>query len=214
MLDGYDKEWRNADRTRMATYNDLPTGSYHFKVKAFLLESPEKFDMRDIEVEVPPYFILSSGAIWLYMALFLTLGIWFLLWNQNKLEKSEKLRMLREGPRSHNNIKENDDFLIFLNDYLALHFSDPMLSVEDMVQAADMSEDKFLSQLRRSSGMSPKEYVSEYRVRQAMTMLESTSDDISKIAYNCGYIDVASFNRNFKLLTGFMPSRYRDMHKV
>lgn len=214
MLDGYDKEWRNADRTRMATYSDLPTGSYHFKVKAFLLESPEKFDMRDIEVEVPPYFILSSGAIWLYMALFLTLGIWFLLWNQNKLAKSEKLRMLREGPRSHKNIKENDDFLIFLNDYLALHFSDPMLSVEDMVEAADMQEDKFLSQLRRSSGMSPKEYVSEYRVRQAMNMLESTSDDISKIAYNCGYIDVASFNRNFKLLTGFMPSRYRDMHKV
>ena len=214
MLDGYDKEWQNADRNRIASYGDLPTGCYRFKVKAFLLESPDKFDMREIEVEVPPYFLLSTSAIWLYMAAFMAFGIWLLFWRQKILEEEEKMRVLREGPRRQRQLDETDDFLIFLNDYLNLHFSDPMLSVDDMVVAADMPEDKFVLQLRRSSGMSPKEYVSEYRIKKAMTMLETTADEIAIVAYGCGYLDVAAFNRQFKARTGVMPSRYRDMHKA
>ena len=72
MLEGYDDDWRNADKDRIAYYSDVPAGTYTFKVKAFLLESPDKYDLRTIEVVVPSFF-LSSAAIWVYIALGLVL---------------------------------------------------------------------------------------------------------------------------------------------
>ena len=66
MLEGYDKEWHNAEKDRMAFYDDIPGGTYTFKVKAFLLESPDKFDLRTVEVIVPTFSIMSSTAYWLW----------------------------------------------------------------------------------------------------------------------------------------------------
>ena len=89
MMEGLDDDWRNADKTRMATYEDLPYGEYTFKVKAFLLESPEAYDMRSIRVVVPPPFLLSTTAIWIYLGLAAVLGIGFLLWHQNRLRRQK-----------------------------------------------------------------------------------------------------------------------------
>ncbi|MBP3511599.1 MAG: hypothetical protein J6K19_06145 [Prevotella sp.] len=73
-LEGYDSDWINADNSRTVSYSGLPSGTYRFCVKAFLLESPDKFDLRTIEVVVPPYFLLSSDAIWIYLIV-IALGI-------------------------------------------------------------------------------------------------------------------------------------------
>ena len=86
-LDGYDHDWVNADKTRMASYKGVPAGTYRFQVKAFLLESPEAYDVRTIEVVIPPSFMLSSTAVWIYMALMaigLLFGLW---WYQERLRK-------------------------------------------------------------------------------------------------------------------------------
>ena len=86
-LDGYDNDWRNADKTRTASYNNVPAGTYRFHVKAFLLESPENYDIRTIEVTIPPLFILSPVAIWIYMLLFCVGGIALLWWYQERLRR-------------------------------------------------------------------------------------------------------------------------------
>lgn len=75
MLEGYDDKWQNAGKDRMATYSNLSGGTYQFKVKAFLLESPENYDIRTIEVVVPysftsfiVYFLLLVAGLvyWWY----------------------------------------------------------------------------------------------------------------------------------------------------
>ena len=85
MLEGYDRNWRNADRKRTAVYGNLPFGTYHFKVKAFLLENPEKYDLRTLEVIVPPPFLLSTGAIWLYLISLVSLALYLMFRHQNNL---------------------------------------------------------------------------------------------------------------------------------
>ena len=86
-LDGYDKEWQNADKLRKANYTDVPAGTYKFQVKAFLLESPEAYDLRTIEVVIPPYFIFSSTAVWIYMLIFAAALLYGLWWYQERLRK-------------------------------------------------------------------------------------------------------------------------------
>lgn len=215
ILEGYDHEWKNADKSRVASYAQLPTGVYHFKVKAFLLESPEKYDLKQIEVIVPPPFLLSSSAVWLYMLVVAVIFILFMFKRQEYISKREHMRVLREGPRQQNEYENESErnFMEVLNEFMEIHYSDPMLSVEETVTAMDMSQDSFTRLLRHISGLSPKDFISEFRLRKAIKMLENTDDTIAQIAYNCGYGDPVTFNRHFKAKTGMMPSKYRDLHK-
>ena len=73
MLEGYDKDWMNADRERTATYSGLPAGTYTFKVKAYLLESPDQYDIRTMEVIVPSLWLLSTPALIIYGLLLIVL---------------------------------------------------------------------------------------------------------------------------------------------
>ena len=75
MLEGYDKDWMNADRERTATYSGLPAGTYTFKVKAYLLESPDQYDIRTMEVIVPSLWLLSTPALIIYGLLLIGLAL-------------------------------------------------------------------------------------------------------------------------------------------
>ena len=209
IMEGYDQEWQNADRSRTASYADLPTGTYRFKVKAFLLEAPEKYDLRQIVVVVPPYFLLSSNAIWLYMIIAAILGIWLLFVRQSQLEQQERIRQVREGPRRRQIMQQkvDTDFLLFVDNFLQIHYSDPMLSVEELVNASDLSSDKFARILYHSTGRTPKEYITDYRLKRV------TDHSIAEIAFSCGFNDSAALNRHFQAKTGMLPSRYRDVTK-
>ena len=72
MLEGYDEDWINAGKNRIAEYDDVTPGTYTFKVKAFLLESPEKYDIRTITVTVPNSYLTSPTAFTIYFLLLLT----------------------------------------------------------------------------------------------------------------------------------------------
>ena len=89
-LEGYEEDWNNADNTRTATYSGLPAGTYEFKVKAFLLESPDKYDMKTITIVVPPHFLLSQSAIWIYIILAAAIVITILYIKEERLRKIER----------------------------------------------------------------------------------------------------------------------------
>lgn len=44
----------------------MPAGTYTFKVKAYLLESPDQYDIRTMEVIVPSFWLLSTPALIIY----------------------------------------------------------------------------------------------------------------------------------------------------
>ena len=79
MLEGYEDDWHNAEKNRIATYDKLKAGTYTFKVKAFLLESPEKFDLRTVEVVVPAFTGYGQAMYWIIglVVLAMLLWVWF-----------------------------------------------------------------------------------------------------------------------------------------
>lgn len=95
-LEGHDIDWRNADASRTASYSDVPAGTYKFKVKAFLLESPENYDMRTIEVVIPPYFMLSTTAVWCYLIVIVLLALGGLSWYQRRLARKYGVATTKE----------------------------------------------------------------------------------------------------------------------
>lgn len=214
MMEGYDHSWQNADRTRKASYSDLPTGHYRFVVKAFLLESPEKYDMRQIDIVVPSYFLLTTNAIWIYMVLVAVLCIWLLFYRQRQLAKAENMRLLHEGERPLNYEEQADvDFIRLQHEYLELHISDPMLLPEELAEVAGMSVEDYIQRLYQITHKSLREFIADYRLMKATAMLENTDEPIADIVFQCGFGDVSAFNRILKARIGMSPSQYRDMHR-
>ena len=95
MLEGYDKDWKNADKMRLVIYNDVPAGKYTFKVKAFLLESPEKYDIRTMEVIVNGRFGGKAIITWTVITILLLL-LSFLLYRYRNYFIKKPMEVTKE----------------------------------------------------------------------------------------------------------------------
>ena len=120
MLEGYDEDWQNAGKDRMATYSGVRSGTYKFKVKAFLLESPDKYDMRTVEVVVPTYFIFSRTIMWIIANVIFFGGIYLLTRMRKKIFK--KLHNFRSSKKEKKKEEEEDEEMT--DDYDIINPSD------------------------------------------------------------------------------------------
>lgn len=112
ILEGYDEDWQNADKTRMASYTDIPAGEYTFKVKAFLLESPDNYDMRTIVVIVPHNPLFSPLAWFIYLvliALASAIGFYFYRKKEKAKENQDDVISLENDDTEETEIPKNED---------------------------------------------------------------------------------------------------------
>lgn len=67
----------------------------------------------------------------------------------------------------------------------------------------------------RKTGMTFKEYVNQYRITYACSLLRGRDMAIYDVAGQCGYDTIRTFNRNFLAITNMTPTEYRRLvHKV
>lgn len=91
MLEGMDREWRDANELNQAVYNYLPAGSYTFRLKTE--------DDNGVIAEAAPLKIKVQPAFWLtwwfYGILALVLALVFYWFDKVKLEKRKALQHMR-----------------------------------------------------------------------------------------------------------------------
>ena len=69
------------------------------------------------------------------------------------------------------------------------------------------------SYFRENIGISPVEYLIQYRISIACKILRESSDKIASVSVRVGYDNVSYFCRIFKKLVGKSPSQYRTEAK-
>jgi len=212
MLEGYDTHWRNADNTRTISYSSLPTGIYHLKIKAFLLESPDNYDERILEIVVPPYFLLSKSAVWLYMILLGALALMIMFWRQRRLSYQENIRLYKMTANENFEKEEDRQFIDMLRTWLKHNYSNPLLKTEEMVALANMSHTNFRNRLNALTGLTPERFIQDFRLKKAIALLESNENSINEIAVMTGFGDVQNMTRAFKQRMGLTPERYREQY--
>ena len=55
--------------------------------------------------------------------------------------------------------------------------------------------------------VTPVQYITEYRVDLAETMLKNTANSVSDIAWKCGFDDESYFSRCYKKIKGVSPKK-------
>ncbi len=87
------------------------------------------------------------------------------------------------------------------------------VTLADVSQHVGVSPAYFSRLFKKYVGMGFQEYTIHRRVARARTMLEQSGLKVAAIARRVGFVDVTTFNRNFRLLTGFTPSQYRTLQR-
>ena len=92
--------------------------------------------------------------------------------------------------------------------FMEKHFADEV-SLKQVAQVAAISESECMRCFKRSTGLSPMQFLKEYRLIRAAELIQSTNRRISDIAENCGFWDMSYFAKSFKQLINESPTEYR-----
>ncbi|NLO83882.1 MAG: response regulator [Clostridiales bacterium] len=93
--------------------------------------------------------------------------------------------------------------------YLAQHFADPTLMLQDVSEFVGMSNSRFSTVFAQKTGNTFTEHLTALRISKAQELLHATDMRSSQIAYAVGYNDPHYFSYLFKKNTSMTPSEYR-----
>ncbi len=85
------------------------------------------------------------------------------------------------------------------------------LLVEDLARVCDRSAVHFSRLMKRSTGVSPHQFVLNARISEAKRLLSGSEVPISEVAARCGFSSQEHLSRRFRDATGITPAAFRNM---
>jgi AraC family transcriptional regulator len=92
--------------------------------------------------------------------------------------------------------------------HIETHASE-LIDLAALAAIAGVSRYHFLRIFRRVTGMTPYQYLLSVRMRRAALRLATTTEPVSAIAFDAGFGDLSTFNKQFRSVFGATPSAYR-----
>lgn len=87
------------------------------------------------------------------------------------------------------------------------------LSIEAVAADVCLSRSQLNRRIKAITGVTTQQYVNRIRLEQARELLNDPALQVSEVAYQCGFDDVASFSRAFRRTFGKSPSQHRNGDK-
>lgn len=84
------------------------------------------------------------------------------------------------------------------------------VSVSSLAKAVNLNRSYLTDLFKANLGMTPSEYIRNFRITKARHLLESSTLRVDQVADRCGYQHTKSFARSFKQTYGVSPRKYRQ----
>lgn len=233
-VEGIDEAWQVSDNPSLSLMN-LPPGIYTLKVMSTNGDGIWNSRVRTLTIVVKPKFSETVWAKILYSLLMALLGIAVIgivryiyelraqiedvqLAANAQLERfSQRLQELLGGKPSldalhttlpEETLSEQRLFADRLMEYMNANIENSSLQVADMAAHMGMSKTLFYSRMKETLGCTPLNFILDLRIKRARQMLSLPGNNVSTVAYACGFSDPHYFSRCFKKVVGCSPTEY------
>lgn len=87
------------------------------------------------------------------------------------------------------------------------------ISLEEVAALVNLNPSAFCRFFKKSAKKSYFSFLNEIRIGYACKLLLEEKQNISEVAYTCGYNNLSHFNRQFKMIKHHSPSAFLAFHK-
>jgi AraC-like DNA-binding protein len=103
----------------------------------------------------------------------------------------------------------NEKFLNLLTDAIEKHLTSSDFDVELLSQEVAMSRVQLFRKLKALTGQAPSDFIRIYKLNKAANLLSKGAfDNISEVAYACGFNSPSYFTESFRKQFGVAPSEF------
>lgn len=97
--------------------------------------------------------------------------------------------------------------------YIAEHYGDGDISVRSIAESLGLSEGHLSHLFKKETDYTVMSYITRYRMRAAMKLLENCRYKVYEVAEMVGYKDITYFSSTFKKIVGVSPSEYQNKRR-
>lgn len=97
--------------------------------------------------------------------------------------------------------------------YFHQHF-DRSISLQELADICSLNHFQLIRFFRREIGMTPHQYMINFRILIAKRWLQTSGKNLSQIALEAGFADQSHMNRMFRRYFGTTPGRYRMNYRA
>lgn len=105
-------------------------------------------------------------------------------------------------------VEKRDLIVSKILDYTRDHYKED-ITLTDVADYVGLSKNYLSSYFRSAMNMTYWNYLSQYRLDRAMSLISSTAEPVAQIAYACGFNSYNTFIKAFRERYGITPTEYR-----
>jgi TolB-like protein/AraC-like DNA-binding protein len=104
---------------------------------------------------------------------------------------------------------EGDQFLVLINRIIENNIDNENFSVEDLAQNVGLDQSTLHRKLKKLTGKSSIDFITEVRLRRARELLENDVATVAEVAYKVGFKDPSYFNKVFQKHYNISPGNIK-----
>lgn len=85
------------------------------------------------------------------------------------------------------------------------------ITLDDLARCTNLNSQYFCRFFKSIVGKTPIEFVNQYRIDKAATLLQESNNKILNVCYETGFNNVSYFIKKFKEYKGCLPSEFKDI---
>lgn len=168
----------------------------------------EKLNMQNEEMKSHNRRIVIGSAVAIGGLLIV---IALLAYTLRQRSHTSRLQQVLREERSSKKIANRDvEFLNKVDDLLMKQIRECNVSLENIASDLFITRQQLNRKVKALLGENMRDHVNRIRTELACKLLTENEKNVSEIARDCGFDDVAYFSRFFRKMTGQAPTEYRD----
>jgi signal transduction histidine kinase/DNA-binding response OmpR family regulator/ligand-binding sensor domain-containing protein len=128
--------------------------------------------------------------------------------SRKKLQSSYKQGIVEEHQMEGSNQYELN-FVKRIESIVATEYQSPKLNVNFLAEHMNMSRTNFYRKFMSVMDISPKDFITKYRINKSIEMIKNGNDNLGEISYLCGFGSQSNFSAIFKKEKEMTPLQFK-----